>query len=236
MQVPHLSQIATRPKSYVNCSSLYLIVRGQLRAKSGFLIILLSTTIYTPAHALQTTINLPLEHLTHSLERRLVLSLLCSFLNTSLTPSNSTTGIGSQLPYNHLISKAVDDRRTLVRASFTMLLVALDYRREDLTQMGEGKDENAFRYFISKLVCNFYLVLLSGLSSCVDSTERRTFRSSQVEFWGSQKNMLQSIPIICLEAKGLYLTSQRIVRHDNYRRVEFFTDTCQLCCSGVWST
>ncbi len=33
-----------------------------------------------------------------------------------------------------------------------MLLVALDYRKEDPMQMGEGKDENAFRYFISKLV------------------------------------------------------------------------------------
>ena len=34
-----------------------------------------------------------------------------------------------------------------------MLLVALDYRRGgDVTQMGEVKDENAFRYFLSKLV------------------------------------------------------------------------------------
>ena len=101
---------------------------------------------------LHTTTNLPLEHLTHALERRLVLSLLCSFLNTSLTPSKTTAGIGGQIPYNHLISKAAEERRTLVRASFMMLLVALDYRKEDLTPMGDGKDENAFRYFISKLV------------------------------------------------------------------------------------
>lgn len=118
----------------------------------GFLIILLSTTIYTPPNLLHSTTNLPLEHLTHSLERRLVLSLLCSFLNTSLTSTKASAGIGGQIPYTHLISKAADERRTLVRASFTMLLVALDHRREDVTQMGDGKDENAFRYFVSKLV------------------------------------------------------------------------------------
>ncbi|CAD6567302.1 MAG: hypothetical protein TREMPRED_003499, partial [Tremellales sp. Tagirdzhanova-0007] len=118
----------------------------------GFLIILVSSTIYTPPNVLHSTTNPPLEHLTHSLERRLVLSLLCSLLNTSLTPSKYAAGIGGQIPYTHLISKAADERRTLVRASFMMLLVALDYRRErDISQMGEGKDENAFRYFVSKL-------------------------------------------------------------------------------------
>jgi hypothetical protein len=116
--------------------------------------ILLSTTIYNPPQALPTTTNIPLEHLTHSLERRLVLSLLCSLLNTSLTPSKVNSGVTGQLPYNHLISKGADERRTLVRASMMTLLVALDYRRVDGGEvgMGEGKEENAFRYFVSKLV------------------------------------------------------------------------------------
>jgi hypothetical protein len=118
--------------------------------------ILLSTTIYTPPPALPTTTNLPLEHLTHSLERRLVLSLLCSLLNTSLTPSKVNSGVTGQLPYNHLISKGAEERRTLVRASLMTLLVALDYRQVSVSGseqiMGEGKDENAFRYFVSKLV------------------------------------------------------------------------------------
>ncbi|WRT66068.1 uncharacterized protein IL334_003020 [Kwoniella shivajii] len=116
-----------------------------------FLLILLSTTIYTAPHALSTTPNLPLQILTHSLERRLVLSLLCSFLNTSLTPLKSSSGISGQLPYNHLISKAAEERRTLVKASMMVLLVALDHRVEGERAMGEGKEENAFRYFISKL-------------------------------------------------------------------------------------
>ena len=110
-------------------------------------------TIYTPPHSLLTTPNLPLEHLTHSLERRLVLSLLCSFLNTSLTRPRTAAGLGGQLPYNHLISKAAEERRTLVRGCLSVLLVALDYKKQDMeTQMGEGKEENAFRYFLSKLV------------------------------------------------------------------------------------
>jgi hypothetical protein len=121
----------------------------------GFLLVLLSTTIYTSPNALHGTTNLPLQHLTHSLERRLVLSLLCSFLNTSLT-SKSVPGIGGQLPYNHLLSKASEERRTLVRASMMILLVALDYQTPDmggqLGVMGDVKDENAFRYFVSKLV------------------------------------------------------------------------------------
>jgi hypothetical protein len=117
--------------------------------------ILLSTTIYTSPHALASTPNVALEHLTHSLERRLVLSLLCSFLNTSLAPSKASSGISGQIPYNHLISKAAEERRTLVRACLMTLLVALDYKTPDVSgavQMGEIKDENAFRYFVSKLV------------------------------------------------------------------------------------
>ncbi|WVR07282.1 hypothetical protein IAU60_004323 [Kwoniella sp. DSM 27419] len=130
---------------------------GELDRKKNevlrFLLILLSTTIYTSPHALSTTLNLPLQTLTHSLERRLVLSLLCSLLNTSLAPTKSTTalGLGGQLPYNHLISKAADERRTLVRSSLMVLLVALDHRMEGDRVVGEGKEENAFRYFISKL-------------------------------------------------------------------------------------
>ncbi|ORY21894.1 high-temperature-induced dauer-formation protein-domain-containing protein [Naematelia encephala] len=115
-----------------------------------FLIVLLSTTIYTPPHALATTPNPPLEQLTHSLERRLVLSLLCSLLNTSLAPARTSSGVTGQLPYNHLISTVADERRTLVRDCLMVLLVALDHSREVDGVMGE-RDENAFRYFVSKL-------------------------------------------------------------------------------------
>lgn len=147
-----------------------------------FLVILLSTTIYTSPNSLLTSPNLALEHLTHSLERRLVLSLLCSFLNTALTRSKATgtiSSIGNQLPYNHLISKGEEERRTLVRGCLTTLLVALDYRRpEGPEQMGEGKDENAFRYFISKLVSDVGYKGPCTEPSC--SIGKKTFHSCSV--------------------------------------------------------
>ena len=114
----------------------------------GFLVILLSTTIFTAPTNLHSRPNIPLEHLTHSVERRLVLSLLCSFLNTSLALPSS-----SSLPYTYLVSKAGEDKRTLIRASLMALLVALDYQAVDKeSDAPEGKEENAFRFFISKLV------------------------------------------------------------------------------------
>ena len=94
-----------------------------------------------------------MSHLVHSLERRLVLSLLCSLLNTSLAVSKPNT-VGA-LPYKHLISKAAEEKAVLVRACLMCLLVALDYTlpAEGEPEMGrDNKEDNAFRYFVSKLV------------------------------------------------------------------------------------
>ncbi|KAL7421522.1 hypothetical protein Q5752_003291 [Cryptotrichosporon argae] len=111
-----------------------------------FLLILLSSTIYTLPHALATTRNVPLARLTHALERRLVLSLLCSLLNTSL--ASPKAGAVGAVPYNHLVFKASDERRELVRTCLMVLLVALDGVG---TESAAEVDGNAFRYFVSKL-------------------------------------------------------------------------------------
>ncbi|KGB74694.2 hypothetical protein CNBG_0532 [Cryptococcus deuterogattii R265] len=143
-----------------------------------FLLILLSSPLYTPPTSLTTTPNPPLFTLTHTLERRLVLSLLCSFLNTSLTrdPADTTGpggssgglagivgGLGKLGSLGGLGLRAGEERKTLVRLCMSVLLVALDYKmeggagagHETVTGggpvMGEGKEENAFRYFLSKL-------------------------------------------------------------------------------------
>jgi hypothetical protein len=170
--------------------------------------ILLSTTIYTPPPALPTTTNLPLEHLTHSLERRLVLSLLCSLLNTSLTPSKVNSGVTGQIPYNYLISKAAEERRTLVRASMMTLLVALDYRKVQPQsgsqgEMGEGKDENAFRYFVSKVAS-----LSSGVSNRIltGSIEKKTLHLSYRVSLGFWRNILRSSMVIYPEARNRFHT------------------------------
>lgn len=119
-----------------------------------FLVILLSQTVYTPPSELATATNAPLEHLTHALERRLVLSLLCSLLNTSLASQTKSSAV----PYNHLVFRAAEERRTMVRMCLMTLLVALDYRSFDniapvpgTPGAGGDKDDNAFRFFISKL-------------------------------------------------------------------------------------
>ncbi|KAL1405455.1 hypothetical protein Q8F55_009087 [Vanrija albida] len=121
-----------------------------------FLLVLVSLTIYTPPSALQTTANPPLAHMTHDLERRLVLSLLCSLLNTSLATQKPDAT--SSLPYANLVFKASDERRTLVRTCLMTLLVALDYRSfDDIPGLppppadAAKKDDNAFRFFVSKL-------------------------------------------------------------------------------------
>ncbi|WVO16453.1 hypothetical protein L204_104130 [Cryptococcus depauperatus] len=132
-----------------------------------FLLILLSSTIYTPPHLILAPVspssaipNIPLNTLTHSLEKRLVLSLLCSLLNTALAKPSSLAGtlggsLGNLGVGGNLIGKAVEERRILVRMSMMTLLVALDYRAptkaEGRETTGEGKDENAFRFFVSKL-------------------------------------------------------------------------------------
>ncbi len=132
-----------------------------------FLLVLLSSTIYTAPHRLPHSTNRPQRYLTHALERRLVLSLLCSWLNTSLASTGG--GIGEHMPYNHLLLKLGEDRRTLVKMSLMCLLVALDFQtaNEDCaetpaiesgaapaqwTEPAARKDGNAFRYFVSKLV------------------------------------------------------------------------------------
>ncbi|KAJ9094420.1 hypothetical protein QFC21_005959 [Naganishia friedmannii] len=164
-----------------------------------FLCILVSSTIYTPPHALPYATNRGLQYLTHSLERRLVLSLLCSWLNTSL--STHTSNWGEQLPYNHLLLKSGEDRRTLVKISFMTLLVALDhweveprspaetpflgglpgsstsssFAAANVSERETKKSENAFRYFITKLHRkeDFMFILDGILASMAEHTTVR---------------------------------------------------------------
>jgi hypothetical protein len=170
--------------STVNIGSNPTLDRHKAEVMS-FLLVLLSSTIYTPPHRLPYSTNRPLRFLTHSLERRLVLSLLCSWLNTSLAPANG--GISENIPYHHLF-KLGEDRRNLVKMSLTCLLVALDFQSSS-GEEGETpgivdsppvqgvstveqpqllrKDGNAFRYFVSKLV-----------SPCVYESGRNESRSA----------------------------------------------------------
>ena len=137
----------------------------------------MSTPIYTPPPLLPSLASQPLLLLTHRTERRLVLSLLCSFLNTALNPS--PVPLLGVLPYSHLLGpggKGIggfgggsaggrEGREGLRKKALQGLLAGLDYWCEEGTEIEptngqNGADEeapaskkgNAFRFFISKLV------------------------------------------------------------------------------------
>ena len=94
-----------------------------------------------------------------------------------------------------------------------MLLVALDYRRErDISQMGEGKDENAFRYFVSKLVRGLHFWVDVASLPFVSSIGRRTFRLFLKGLWGFSKSMPRSTQTTYREAKGQCPTFLKTVR------------------------
>lgn len=119
-----------------------------------------------------------------------MLCLLCSWLNTSFAAAPPSP-LGVSLPYSHLVSKAGEERRSLVRTSLMCLLVALDRWDEpsasngsnesSLAQSPSGEDGsarsdgNAFRYFITKLHRKEdFDLLLTGLFSVL--TEHTSVR------------------------------------------------------------
>jgi hypothetical protein len=129
------------------------------------LLVLLSRQIYTPPSSLLTTPSLYTLHFVQKSQRRDVLTILCSLLNTAMNAlqSSSTTvigGVAGRLPYNHLVFKGEDPRANLVSVCFQVLCVVLDF------QSGSARDvptsdplvnapalkTNAFRHFLAKVV------------------------------------------------------------------------------------
>ncbi|KZV94087.1 hypothetical protein EXIGLDRAFT_528487, partial [Exidia glandulosa HHB12029] len=118
-----------------------------------FLLVLLSRQIYySPSIVLSQTCRYS-AHVVQHTPRRLVLTVLCSLLNTTMNSARP----GFQLPYNHLVWKGDDPRTNLVGLSFQLLCVILDYQANDAQDVETGDvraptpKTNAFRYFIAKL-------------------------------------------------------------------------------------
>ena len=130
------------------------------------LLVLLSRQIYVPPSALFTSPSQYTLHFVRGLARRDVLTVLCSLMNTAMNAAhypavggaanvaNVMGSVAGRLPYNHLLLKGEDPRKSLVSMCFQVLCVLLDF------QSGTARDEasgptaktNAFRYFIAKLV------------------------------------------------------------------------------------
>lgn len=133
-----------------------------------FLQVLLSRTIYLPPPLLPSTHLAPLAALTSldpgsgkpALDRRLLLSVLCSLLNTALTPTSPA--LINSVPYAHLLKGgmgaslvgigAEELSGSLRKSCAHVLLAGLDYWADEDGQGEGGREGNAFRYFISKLV------------------------------------------------------------------------------------
>ncbi|KAL1742803.1 high-temperature-induced dauer-formation protein-domain-containing protein [Schizophyllum fasciatum] len=128
------------------------------------LLVLLSRQIYVPPPALFTSPSLFSLHLVQRRDRRDILVLLCSLLNTALNASSGHHGIGAmaaRLPYNHLVMKGEDTRSNLAMLCLQVLCALLDFQSGTARDKTKGTEEsrttaptartNAFRYFLMKL-------------------------------------------------------------------------------------
>ena len=127
------------------------------------LLVLLSRQIYTSPSQLLTKPSIYTLQLVQKTQRRDVLTLLCSLLNTAMNspPAPLTTigGVTGRLPYNHLVFKGEDPREALVIACLQTLCVLVDCQsgsaRDVTFPNGESAPTiktNAFRYYLAKLV------------------------------------------------------------------------------------
>jgi hypothetical protein len=135
----------------------------------GLLLVLLSKQIYIPPTVTLSMVTPALSILTQQTPRRRVLTLLCSLLNTALHPPNLSPLPLSSMPYNHLVTRAMD-ADAVPESAISVLCVLLDYQSADARDRvvggGEGGEDadwvptsksNTFRYSIAKLVSAFTL-------------------------------------------------------------------------------
>lgn len=144
-----------------------------------FLLILLSKTIYHAPNDLLARPNKWAAYLVQSdkTPRRLVLSILCSLLNTAMNQENGGNSAGvanwgsvvEKVPYNHLIMarKGEEGRSGLIGLCLGGLCVLLEYQVNDAPPSEIARvdgspasssavlQSNSFRYFLAKLVSRY---------------------------------------------------------------------------------
>ena len=127
------------------------------------LLVLLSRQIYTSPSQLLTKPSIYTLQLVQKTQRRDVLTLLCSLLNSALNPPSASLttvgGVTGRLPYNHLVFKGEEPREGLVIMCLQVLCVLLDCQsgsaRDATLANGESIPTiktNMFRYYLAKLV------------------------------------------------------------------------------------
>ena len=107
------------------------------------LLTLSSNSLYVPAHLLPVKGVKALTYITSCPEKQLVLSLLCSQINTAITYNPAIW----RVPYDHVVYK--DSKQTLVTYSLQLLLALLLYT---IPANSNGfVPKNYFRHFLGRL-------------------------------------------------------------------------------------
>ncbi|KAG9095774.1 hypothetical protein FRC06_009431 [Ceratobasidium sp. 370] len=130
------------------------------------LLVLLSKQIFISPTAALTVTTPALSVLTQRTPRRRVLTLLCSLLNISLHPPNLSPLPLASMPYNHLVTRAMD-ADAVPESAISVLCALLDYQsadaRDRVTNASAGAEtgedvesaptskSNSFRYSLAKL-------------------------------------------------------------------------------------
>ncbi|KAG8763476.1 hypothetical protein FRC11_003165 [Ceratobasidium sp. 423] len=104
------------------------------------LLVLLSKQIYIPPTVTLSMVTPALSALAQRTPRRRVLTLLCSLLNTSLHPPNLSPLPLSSMPYNHLVTRAMD-ADAVSELAISVLCVLLDYQSDDARDRVAGGGE-----------------------------------------------------------------------------------------------
>ncbi|KAG8742998.1 hypothetical protein FRC10_000568 [Ceratobasidium sp. 414] len=134
------------------------------------LLVLISKQIFIPPTTALTMTTPALSELTQRTPRRRVLTLLCSLLNIALHPPNLSPLPLASMPYNHLVTRAMD-ADAVSESAISILCVLLDYQSADArdrvtstpTGAETGEDvesaptskSNSFRYSLAKLERDF---------------------------------------------------------------------------------
>lgn len=130
------------------------------------LLVLLSRQIYVSPAVLLSEPSLYTQHFIQKTSRRDVLTILCSLLNTALSPAQSAEmsvqNMAGKLPYNYLMLKGEDLRISLISTCFQVLVVLTDFQsgscRDVVLSQGDfpvtapTAQTNAFRYFLARIV------------------------------------------------------------------------------------
>ncbi len=137
-----------------------------------------SKSLYMPSHVLPVKGVKAITYITTCPDKQLVLSLLCSQLNTALNYNPATW----RVPYDHVVYK--DPKQILVTYALQFLLVLLLYTAPE--NSGGVPHKNYFRHFLGRL---HRLQDFEFLADGMSRTLNQPLQASSSYLPGSQKSL-----------------------------------------------